>query len=263
LPDALACALQDRLSTAFQATGVGIGGDMDKAKTPRCAACESKACAQGKDCFDQAGNHPTLYQDARVAELHRAASAIEARHYCKEPRLSEVILFAKELGCRKVGLAFCIGLSEEAKVIERILSEHFDVVSVCCKVSGIGKRQFALEQIRPQGPEVMCNPAGQASLLNQAGTELNVLCGLCVGHDAIFGMVSTAPVTTLVVKDRVLAHNPLAAVYCRYVRRRLESHGNAPTDSKAESAQSPAQAARAPGLPRPGPAEGNNPRHHV
>ncbi len=236
---------------------------MNKTATPHCAACESKACAQGKDCFETAEDHLKIYGDARVADLHRKASTIEARHYCKAPRLQETILFAEELGCRRVGLAFCIGLSEEAKVIERILSEHFEVVSVCCKVSAIEKGGFGLEQIRPGGPEVMCNPAGQAALLNQAGTELNIVCGLCVGHDAIFGMISNAPVTTLVVKDRVLAHNPLGAVYCGYVRRRLESHGDAPTASKTARAQSATATTRTAAVPGSDSATGNRPRHHV
>ena len=168
--------------------------------------------------------HRLLYEDEQTARLHKGASAIEARHYCKEPRLAEVILFAKELGFRKIGLAFCIGLASEAGVIARILARHFDVVSVCCKVGGIAKSTFGFEQIDSQKrTEVMCNPAGQAHLLNDAGTELNILCGLCVGHDAVFGMVSQAPVTTLIVKDRVLAHNPIGAVYCQYIRRRLET----------------------------------------
>lgn len=197
-----------------------MGGKLIKdLPTPHCASCETKDCGHGKDCFGASERHTGLYGDGRIAKLHRAASAIEARHYCKEPRLNEIILFAKELGCRRVGLAFCVGLAAEAKVIEEIFSRHFDVVSVCCKVSGIEKETFDLEQIQPDGPEVMCNPAGQADLLNRAGTELNIICGLCVGHDAIFGMVSEAPVTTLIAKDRVLAHNPIGAVYCRYVRR--------------------------------------------
>jgi len=200
---------------------------MKKTATPHCAACEAKTCREGKDCFETADEHRKAYEQARLAKVHRAASAIEARHYCKEPRLAETILFARELGCRKVGLAFCIGLSEEAKVVERLLSEHFEVVSVCCKVSGIEKEEFGLERIRPSGREVMCNPAGQADLLNRASTELNIICGLCVGHDAIFAMRSDAPVTTLVAKDRVLAHNPLGAVYCPYVRRNFANSENA------------------------------------
>ena len=121
-------------------------------------------------------------------------------------------------------MAFCIGLSEEAAIIENILSKHFNVVSVCCKVCGIDKKDFQLQQIASQANEVMCNPAGQAQLLNEAGTQLNVLCGLCVGHDAIFAKISKAPVTTLIAKDRVLAHNPVAAVYCQYIRKRFNQN---------------------------------------
>ena len=167
-----------------------------------------------------------MYADRQVDELHRAASAIEARHYCQAPRLQETLLFARELGCKRLGLAFCVGLADEAKVIERILAQDFEVVSVCCKLTGIAKRHMKLEQLSADNPdEVMCNPAGQADLLNQAQTDLNIVCGLCVGHDAVFAKMSKAPVTTLIVKDRVLAHNPIGAVYSRYTRRTLEEDG--------------------------------------
>jgi len=191
-----------------------------------CASCETKDCRNGKDCFGSADRDRELYRDKRISRIHRAASAIEARHYCKEPRLREVILLAKELGCRKTGLAFCIGLESEAEIIADILSQEFEVVSVCCKVCGIAKNDFHLEQISSgKSYEVMCNPAGQAELLNESGTDLNILCGLCVGHDAVFSMMSKAPVTTLIVKDRVLAHNPVGAVYSQYIRRRMVSSG--------------------------------------
>lgn len=195
---------------------------MDHKAMPRCASCRTKACCSGKDCFGEADRHRALYEDQQIAPLHKAASAIEARHYCKEPRIREVILFAEELGYRKLGLAFCVGLAAEAEVVADILAREFEVVSVCCKLCGIDKKTFALEQINPdKAPEIMCNPAGQATLLNEAETELNILCGLCVGHDAIFSMTSHAPVTTLIAKDRVLAHNPVGAVYSRYIRRTM------------------------------------------
>ena len=41
------------------------------------------------------------------------------------------------------------------------------------------------------------------------------------GHDAIFNMNAEGPVTNLVVKDRLLAHNPLGAIYSRYWKRKL------------------------------------------
>ena len=195
---------------------------MGKGIAAQCARCEIKECRDGRDCFSKSDGCRKLYDDAGIAGLHKAASAIEARHYGKQTRLGETIKLAEELGCSKVGLAFCIGLSEEARIIDDILSSHFEVISVCCKVCGLKKQEFSLERVSSDD-EVMCNPAGQAQLLNEAGTELNILCGLCVGHDAVFAKVSDAPVTTLIAKDRVLAHNPAGAVYSRYVRRTLQN----------------------------------------
>ena len=53
------------------------------------------------------------------------------------------------------------------------------------------------EKIRPGQYESLCNPVGQAMLLNKAGTELNIVVGLCVGHDSLFFKHSGAPVTVL------------------------------------------------------------------
>ncbi len=195
---------------------------MAQATTPRCTACRTKDCRGGKDCFDNAAAMQALYEEPQVARLHKAATAIEGRHYCREPRIREIMLFARELGVRKLGLAFCVGLASEAETIAEILSSEFEVASVCCKVCGISKKTLGLEQIDPDKQhETTCNPIGQATLLNEAGTELNIVCGLCVGHDALFNMKSDAPVTTLIVKDRVLAHNPIGAVYCQYIRRTM------------------------------------------
>ena len=49
-------------------------------------------------------------------------------------------------------------------------------------------------------------------IFNKEKTDLNVINGLCVGHDTLFMKYSEAPVTYLVVKDRVLAHNPVGAL---------------------------------------------------
>lgn len=194
---------------------------MAEERIPRCARCESKECTGGKDCFGRAAEHGDAYGDESIARIHRAASAIEARHYGRAPRLEEIGRFAKELGATRIGLAFCVGLSAEARIVDEILREHFDVVSVCCKACGLGKGAMGLETLRGEADEVMCNPAGQADLLDRAGSGLNVIIGLCVGHDAIFSKASKAPVTTLVAKDRVLAHNPAGAIWCSYVRKRL------------------------------------------
>ncbi len=196
---------------------------MAKEKTPRCAKCKDKKCKGGKDCYKAARRQKDLYKKQGVWKLHKAASAIEARHYCQETRLAEIMLYAKEMKFKKLGLAFCVGMSEEARIVEDILSQEFDVVSVCCKTGGIRKKTFDLETITDDENEVMCNPAGQADLMNRAKTDFNIICGLCVGHDAVFTKLSKAPVTTFIVKDRVLAHNPAGAIYCQYVRRNFES----------------------------------------
>ncbi|RLG23763.1 hypothetical protein DRN77_03830, partial [Methanosarcinales archaeon] len=110
-----------------------------------------------------------------------------------------------------------IGLSTEARIIHEILSRDFEVHSVCCKVGGIDKDDLGLVKIRDaRAHETMCNPLGQARVLNKERTDLNIILGLCIGHDILFTKYSDAPVTTLAVKDRVLAHNPLGAVYSRY-----------------------------------------------
>ena len=190
--------------------------------TPRCARCSEKKCRGGQDCFDLATEMETLYDDENIKRLHRAATAIEGRHYCQEPRLSETILFAREMKYEKIGLAFCIGLAEEARVTDEILRQYFEVYSVCCKNCAVNKKLFELEQISDSKVEYMCNPIGQAELLNRAGSEFNLICGLCVGHDALFSQSSHAPVSTLIAKDRVLAHNPVGAIYCQYIRRKLK-----------------------------------------
>jgi len=59
----------------------------------------------------------------------------------------------------------------------------------------------------------MCNPILQALLLNEEKTDFNIIVGLCVGHDSLFMKYSDALTTTLIAKDRVLGHNPAAALY--------------------------------------------------
>jgi uncharacterized metal-binding protein len=90
------------------------------------------------------------------------------------------------------------------------------VCTVCCKVGSFDKERLGLrddEKVSPGEYEALCNPVAQAALLAKAGTQLNVVVGLCVGHDSLFFAHSEAPVTVLVAKDRVLGHNPVAALY--------------------------------------------------
>ncbi|HIZ06763.1 MAG TPA: DUF1847 domain-containing protein, partial [Candidatus Eubacterium avistercoris] len=59
----------------------------------------------------------------------------------------------------------------------------------------------------------ICNPILQAKILNEEKTDLNIVMGLCVGHDSLFYKYAEGLTTTLVAKDRVLGNNPAAALY--------------------------------------------------
>ena len=132
-------------------------------------------------------------------------------------RIEEIMAFAGKMNYRRLGLAFCFGLREEAKIVGKLFSSvGFDMVSVVCKTGRVPKERIGLDrsqQIDAGSPESMCNPILQAMVLNRAETEFNVLLGLCVGHDSLFFKYAQAPCTVLAVKDRVLGHNPLAAIY--------------------------------------------------
>lgn len=165
------------------------------------------------------------YDDPGTRSLAQAAARTEAAGYGKEPRVEEVMNFARRLGVHHLGIASCIGLIREAELLQEILEANgFEVSSVCCKVGTIPKEEIGLveeEKVRPGQFEPLCNPIGQAMLLNAAGTGLNVVVGLCVGHDSLFFRHSAAPTTVLVAKDRVTGHNPVAALYTShsYYRR--------------------------------------------
>lgn len=77
----------------------------------------------------------------------------------------------------------------------------------------IPKTEVGIDPICCEVGPMTCNPVLQAEVLNREGTELNIVMGLCVGHDSLFYRHSSAPVTTLVSKDRVLANNPAGALY--------------------------------------------------
>jgi len=188
----------------------------------KCALCDDKKCYQGKDCTAIKEKVVSTYKakDENLKILATAAN-LEARHYMKLTRLEELMAFCKDMGYKTLGIAFCIGLESEARVLHEILEKDFEVYSVCCKICGIDKEDFGLEKIKDDRYEAMCNPIGQAMALNENGTDLNIICGLCLGHDILFSKHSEAPVTTFIVKDRVLAHNPAGAIYSKYYRRKF------------------------------------------
>ena len=154
------------------------------------------------------------YEEDRNHEIMVASAEVEYEGYCQWTRVQEIMEFARRIGARRIGIANCIGLINEARIFARILKANgFEPYAVICKVEGRAKTSVGIpEKCEEIGP-AMCNPILQARLLNQAGTDLNVVIGLCVGHDSLFYRYSEAYVTTLVTKDRVTGNNPAAALY--------------------------------------------------
>ena len=160
-------------------------------------------------------------------DFYITASELEALGYCQWPRIKETILLCQKMGYTKIGLAFCRGLRKEAKIVDELLRRAgMEVVSVICKTGGVDKPQVGIpgdHKVNPDSFEPMCNPIAQAMLLNEQQTQFNIALGLCVGHDSMFYKYSDALVTTLVAKDRVTGHNPVAAIYCAegYFKNRI------------------------------------------
>lgn len=207
---------------------------------PSCAECPFPS--EDRVCRVEGGRHPedcpTVTQEAALGEALREydqpqtrgfalqASIQEAAGYSgrgtpevapAKPRIVEIAEFARRMGYRHLGLIFCGGLAREASVVARFYREQgFRVTSVICKVGRVPKERIGVrddQKIAIGRPESMCNPITQAAIMNRAATELNVVLGLCVGHDSLVFRHSQAPCTVLAAKDRVLGHNPLAAVY--------------------------------------------------
>lgn len=207
----------------------------------RCAACGGQPCSKGnlesRPSFCPSEQEAEVlalawatFQDEDTQRLALASARTEAAGYCKWPRVEEVMHFARGIGAKRLGIASCVGLICEAKLLQGILDANgFEVRSVCCKVGSVPKEDMGLkedEKVRPGQYEPMCNPVAQAMLLNAAETQLNIVVGLCVGHDSIFFRHSKAPVTVLVAKDRVTGHNPVAALYTSHsYYKRLKQPG--------------------------------------
>ena len=187
-----------------------------------CAECRAKACVRG-------GDYPPNCPSAQAEQQVRAAlaqtladpwtrqvltaAAATPRHEdgTVRTRVEELIVFCRQMGYTTLGVAFCVSLARETNALSARLHEAgFRVVPVCCTVGGMTLADFGVTQA--EKPHAACNPLAQAEILNAQQTDVNILVGLCVGHDILFARNSYSPVTTLVVKDRALKHHAVDAL---------------------------------------------------
>ncbi len=212
---------------------------------PKCALCKTKPCTKGitdenfLPNFCPIKNHKHLipdiiekYKSKNINNFYINSVLTEKKAYnlsaLKEgktipasPRIKEITTFAERINAKKLGIAFCSGLSDEAERASMILEGHgFQICSAVCTCGAIDKSVLNIPshyRLKKEDDfEAACNPLLQAEVLNISETDFNIIVGLCIGHDMLFTQNSKAPVTTLIVKDRFTGHNPVISLYTQY-----------------------------------------------
>lgn len=197
-----------------------------------CLRCRDRVCLDGQPC---PGLLPDLHAqapDPDQAGLLEVATDIAFETERRLCRVAEFVHFCHGMSYGHVGIAFCVELYRETQILAHLLRRFLRVTPVCCKIGG---RRIAEEEIPSRPCHVACNPRGQAAELNRRETEINAIVGLCLGCDLVFTQESNAPVTTLFVKDRSLANNPVGALYSNYYLTEL---ADVPRPMKASSSHS-------------------------
>ncbi|MFC2009209.1 DUF1847 domain-containing protein [Chloroflexota bacterium] len=217
-----------------------------------CAKCKTLVCrterphtgpatCPTKTKTDIVAEAAAEYKKADVGNLGRNIALQGYSGYADLPigssplktRVEEVIEFAQRMSCKKLGIAFCSGLHNEARLLTDILEKRgFVVASVSCEAGALSVEQVGIgEDEKFAGAAhnnrlAPCSGIVQAKILNGEGTDFNVLMGLCVGQDYLFFKYSDVPGTVLIAKDRVLGHNPVAALHqaTAYYHRILRLH---------------------------------------
>jgi uncharacterized metal-binding protein len=231
---------------------------MTKKEYPQCARCTTRVCENRGEKADAEPapleKAPAFcpmklkpgvfaaalaeYDTPALKDFARLASVQEGECYerlpdglrTRLPRIEELIQFARKCGYKRLGIANCGGLANEARMLTDVLENNgFEVVSVQCKTGAVPKERIGIKPeekiVEGEYWETMCNPVAQAMIINDSGVDMAIMLGLCLGHDTIFIKYCNVPLTVLAVKDRVFGHNPLAALYTSgsYYRRLMKN----------------------------------------
>ena len=150
--------------------------------------------------FSETAQKLKLSQKEQMEEKILLATHTLEKHYGKLTRIEEIILFAKKIDAKKIGLAYCHDMRKETQLFANILEMHgFIIFPISCK--------------NMTNTSLVCDPILQAKSLNKIRTDLNILIGLCIGNDALFTQYSLAITSHFILKDHILGHNPLLGLY--------------------------------------------------
>jgi uncharacterized metal-binding protein len=178
-----------------------------------CLNCTSKNCRTTEAChaqkFDAAELVQTYHLPENVKIIQAAARLVDNGRAGTLSRLQEVIEFSGSMNFKRIGIAYCYGMEAEAALITTIFRESgFKLYPVSCTTGGFKQSEI---NTASKIDKVSCNPLAQASQLNNESVDFTLTIGLCLGHDILFNQYINSYTSTLVVKDRVHDHNPLAA----------------------------------------------------
>ena len=117
----------------------------DNSYTPSCVDCGTQNC-KFKDrtypefCLTTGLDTEDLewalerYDEGQNHDVMVASAEVEFEGYCRLTRVEEIMTFARKMGYKKIGIANCIGLINEARIFARILRANgFEAYSVICK----------------------------------------------------------------------------------------------------------------------------------
>ena len=185
----------------------------DRGKIP--AYCEAN------DYLDEIEKSNKEYPNKGVVEVYKASCIVRAHNDGMTPRIEEALLYAKELKLQKIGFAACVSMDSELDLLVKLFTKHgFEVYTAGCQIGGVDATKRGVPEVQGYSAS-WCHSVAQAEILNKEKTELNFILGLCMGHDILFSRYSKAPVSTLIVKDRVTGNNPAAALYGWHRRKQL------------------------------------------
>lgn len=215
-------------------------------KTLTCI-CKKQGCwtgdpQKGIPAYCQANNYieelkksTSEYQKKENIRIYEAACVVGAENNGFRPRIEEALHFTKQLKVSKVGFAACTAFENEIIFLKQFFNdEGIEIACAGCQIGRIDSRERGLPKLNNYINDT-CNPIAQAEILNSENTGLNFIVGLCLGPDILFTRYSNAPVSTLIVKDRMMGNNPAGALYGWHARRRLLYKDNYRSHEKGRS----------------------------
>lgn len=189
-----------------------------------CASCKTQTCFTGTGNMPEGCPEQSLNCDTSAEPFEGYMQYVSQVREKEINRIDELIEYAKFRGFKKIGMAGCIGLHDEMRVISgQVRDAGLKANTVICKTGGFEKKEMGVPSNHRITTEtcyavgsVACNPVAQALLLNAEKTDMNCILGLCSGHDSVFIKHSKAPTISLITKDRTNGHNPAAILYNFY-----------------------------------------------